>query len=506
MIAAAPAVTVAPLDQTLTSAPLDSTSLGRLLMVDIPGPSLDPATREHLARYRPGGIILFRKNIIDREQTRALVADLRALLGQALLVAIDQEGGGVWRTSDLPAAPSAMSLGASNDPVLAEQVGAMIGRGLRSMGINWNFAPVLDVNNNPDNPVIAERSFGEDPALVARLATCGKHFPGHGDTSLDSHLALPSVAHPPERLQAVELAPFAALAAQGIPSIMTSHIVFPAYDHLPATLSRRLLTGLLRQQLGFAGVIVTDSMGMKAIDDHWGRGEALVLALQAGADLVEALGSQAEQAASFQALAEAGAAGLFDAAQLQASLARLAALAAQFPGTPLAYDPATEAADRQLAQAAWGRGLTAYRDPVLPAPGSAITLLVADVVPGENVAELGISGAALAERLGQVYQVKPIFHPIYQPELAQAAVQAAQAAGETIVYASTSRLRLRPATQALVAEAAPALHLALWNPYAVLDVKAPAIIGFGYRGGAIEALLAVLRGEQVLSGHSPITL
>ena len=224
-----------------------------MVMVDIPGTSLDLETRAHLIRYKPGGVILFRKNIVDRNQTRVLIEDLKSILGNDLLVAIDAEGGGVWRTTDLPNAPSAMSLGASNDLNLTREIGALVARGLRSMGINWNFAPVLDLNNNPFNPVISDRSFGEHPKRVTELAlawaeglmsegvaACGKHFPGHGSTKLDSHLSLPTVSQNLEGLEEYELVPFRASVSH-LPSIMTAHIVYPSIDpDLPATLSIEL--------------------------------------------------------------------------------------------------------------------------------------------------------------------------------------------------------------------------------------------------------------------------
>ena len=183
------------------------------------------------------------------------------------------------------------------------------------MGLNWNFAPVLDVNVNPDNPVIAERSFGSDPALVARhgaaalrglsregVAGCVKHFPGHGDTHLDSHRALPRVSKSRAELDALELAPFRACLADA-PAVMTAHIIYDALDaEFPATLSRPVLTGLLREEWRYAGVIITDSMGMQAIDAHYGRGEAAVLSLRAGADMVMALGRREAQQATLDAV------------------------------------------------------------------------------------------------------------------------------------------------------------------------------------------------------------
>jgi beta-N-acetylhexosaminidase len=488
--------------------------VNQLVMVDIPDPFIAEETRNHLLRYRPGGIILFKKNIQNLEQTRTLILELKALLGEHLLLAIDMEGGGVWRTSFLPFAPSAMSLGAANDAALAKEVGALVGRGLRAMGVNWNFAPVLDVNNNPQNPVISDRSFGQDPKRVAQLglawaeglmsagvAACGKHFPGHGDTHLDSHLALPTVTRNLEGLEEYELVPFRAATAQHLPSLMTAHIVYPAIDpKYPATLSRKILTDLLRQRGGYEGVIVTDSMGMDAIDKNYGRGEAAVLSLQAGADMIEALGSLKSQVATFEALEAAEREGRLP--NLEPSVQRLQALAKAFPIAPQEYTPAQMQADSSAMQAAWRRGIVAHGNPHLPKPGSSLALLVANEVQSENVSELGIDGANLAAALSEVYDITPILYDVKNP---LGSLETVQNTTLPVVFASTVRKRLSQEVKTLVAAAKPVLHLALWNAYNVQDVDAPAILTFGYRREAIAALLEVLRGAPI-AGVLPIEL
>lgn len=493
--------------------------INRLAMVDIPGPTLSAETRAHLERYRPGGVILFKKNIQNRDQVRALTDELKMILGPDVLLAIDQEGGGVWRTTDLPFAPSAMSLGAADDLENARAIGALIARGLRAMGLNWDFAPVMDVNNNPHNPVIADRSFGQNPQRVAELALayadglmsegvapCAKHFPGHGDTSLDSHHALPRVERDLEALERLEIKPFRA-AAEHLPAIMTAHIVYPAIDpDLPSTLSKKVLTGLLREGLGFEGVIVTDSMGMDAIDKHWGRGEAAVMSLLAGSDMVEALGSLPSQIKSFEALEQAERDGTISGERIAQSTARLQALARRFPAVARDYPSDLEATDRALAVNAWGRGIVAHRDPILPKPGSSITLVAAEGIPDENVAEAGLDGMELGFQLARVYAVEPILYDPADPANSLEAVREARANGETILFAATSRHRLSPAVRELARTAKPDLTLALWNPYAVLDVDAPAIITFGYRPEGIEALLRVLKGEAKPTATAPIRL
>nr|ALY05898.1 beta-gucosidase-like protein [Brevibacillus thermoruber] len=261
-----------------------------------------PEIEALVKKYHIGGVILFRENVVDTAQTVRLVHDYQQAAEKfGLLVTIDQEGGIVTRLSQGTDTPGNMALGAARSTELAYQVGSVIGRELAALGLNTNFAPVMDVNNNPDNPVIGVRSFGEDPKLVADLgvayikglqqngvAATAKHFPGHGDTAVDSHLGLPEVPHDKERLMNVELYPFKQAMEAGVDAIMTAHVTFPAVktERRPATLSRRVLQGLLREDLGFDGVITTDAMNMQAIADHFGPVDAAIRAVQAGADIV----------------------------------------------------------------------------------------------------------------------------------------------------------------------------------------------------------------------------
>ncbi len=309
---------------------------GALVMVGIQGKVLDAAQAAFLRRNRIRAVVLFRGNLGSESEVRALTAALRKAMGPRALIGIDQEGGAVVRATFLPHPPAAMALGAAGTAVLAEEVGAAVARGVKSLGFNWNFAPVLDVNNNPENPVIAERSFSSDPSEVVRLAgawmrgalregvaCCIKHFPGHGDTHVDSHLELPVVDKSRQALRALELKPFRALQSAA-PAVMTAHIVYPRIDpDHPATLSRKLLRGMLREAWGYDGVIITDSLVMKAIHQRYGHDRAAVMALKAGADMVMALGSQDEQAAAVHAIAAALADGSLDARRI-AALARAA--------------------------------------------------------------------------------------------------------------------------------------------------------------------------------------
>lgn len=276
-----------------------SQSAALLLIGGFDGPQIPDELRRLTEEERLGGVILFSRNIIDLPQTAGLVADLKALGPQPLWIAVDQEGGRVARLpAPFPQFPPARTLGEAASATQVERAGKVMARALRLIGFDQTYAPVLDVDSNPDNPVIGDRAFSRDPARVAELGTafirglqaggvaaCGKHFPGHGDTELDSHLALPTLAHPLRRMLEVELVPFKAAVRAGVASIMSAHIVFSAFDpELPATLSPQVLGPLLRDRLGFEGVLVSDDLEMAAIADHYGVEEAAVMAVQAGCD------------------------------------------------------------------------------------------------------------------------------------------------------------------------------------------------------------------------------
>jgi beta-N-acetylhexosaminidase len=248
------------------------------------------------------GVVLFGRNVVDAKQVAELVAELKRIRGpgEKLLVAVDQEGGRVARLrapQGFTELPPMRAVGEARDPALAREVGRLLGRELRSVGIDQDFAPVVDVDTNPENPVIGDRSFSRDPALVARLgaevalgleecgvAACAKHFPGHGDTREDSHKALPVLPHTLDRLDEVELVPFKALAKAGVASVMTAHVVFQALDpRRPATLSPEVLA-LLRERVGFTGCAISDDLQMSAVAEHFPLEEAAPGALAAGVD------------------------------------------------------------------------------------------------------------------------------------------------------------------------------------------------------------------------------
>ena len=285
-----------------------------------------PDLRHLIRDYGVGGVVLFARNVDGPEQVAELVRELQSLARDArhdlpLLVAVDQEGGRVARLRDpWTVWPPLRALGRAGSEDLARRMGESIAAELRSCGIRCDFAPVMDVDTNPRNPVIGDRSFGDDPEQVGRLgaafirglqgggvAASAKHFPGHGDTDVDSHLELPRVDHGLGRLEDVELRPFRHAVEAGVATVMTAHVLVRELDdRLPATLSRRVVGELLRGKLGYGGVVVSDDLEMKAVAKSWKPGLAAPLAAKAGCDLLLVCASAEAQVGALEGLVRAG--------------------------------------------------------------------------------------------------------------------------------------------------------------------------------------------------------
>ena len=327
--------------------------IGQLFMVGFTGTSVTPDLASFLKEYKPGGVILFSRNLEAVDQIVRLTNDLqRSSLHSPLLIAVDQEGG---RVSRLPKGftifPPCEVLGRCNSTELAYAAAATIAKELRAVGINMNMAPVLDVNSNPDNPVIGDRAFGTSPDLVSelgwataaglqdhRVIACGKHFPGHGDTNTDSHKELPVVEVPRERLDLIELPPFLHAVARGVATIMTAHVLYRALDEkLPATLSSTIITDLLRHNMRYDGVVLTDDLEMNAIIDHYGIEDAAVRAVLAGCDVLLICKDRDREVAAFTAIEQALASGIISIERLNVSVARIVGVKERFV-TP--YKPA----------------------------------------------------------------------------------------------------------------------------------------------------------------------
>jgi beta-N-acetylhexosaminidase len=480
---------------------------GQLIMIRLIGTELDAETERFLRDNAIRAVCLFRKNMTDEAQLRRLTGRLRAIMGDKALIAIDQEGGSVVRATWLPSPPSGMALGAADDPALCRDVGAAVARGLKSLGFNWNFAPVLDLNNNLDNPVIAERSFGDDPQRVAMLAQawmegslsegvscCVKHFPGHGDTHVDSHRDLPTVAKSRDELESLEFKPFR--ATLNAPAIMSAHIVYQALDpEHPATLSRTILNDLLRKEWGYQGVIITDGMDMQAIAGRYGAGAAAVQALAAGADMVMALGTPETQQETIDAIANAIESGMLPMQELRERVERLDRLAHAYPCEACAYS--SEENDRSLMTRAWQQGLTTYRNPAPLQRGSRVRLVARADVVSDGVSEAGVPAVKIAEMLKQLYDVDLVTY-----DNAEAFDWASLPYdGRAVILASTTRLRYGARARA---QWKPDLHLVLWNPILALDIDAPAVMTCGFAPPALDGVRAWLAGEVLAAGRCPL--
>jgi beta-N-acetylhexosaminidase len=310
-------------------------------MVGLPGPELDAETRDFLADYTPGGVILFKRNVASALQLRRLIAEVKSFgAGVTPLVALDHEGGRVHRLprpfTHFPPAFAVAQCGTAT----ARQVGLAMARELASVGIDLDFAPVLDVWTNPRNRVIGDRAFGTTPAAAARgalalarglaaggVVSCGKHFPGHGSTVGDSHHVLPRVPRTRRELERVDLVPFRRAIAAKLPTLMTAHVVYPALDRTkPATLSRRIAHDLLRRRLGFRGVLFSDDLEMRAMAGKRPIERSALGALAAGCDMLLVCHSLAEAARAIDAVALATLRGRLDAAAVANSLSRIQAL------------------------------------------------------------------------------------------------------------------------------------------------------------------------------------
>src|SRR3984957_4920150 len=313
-------------------------------MLGFQGDFLPGELAEYLERGL-AGVVLYQRNFANAGALRKLAADIRqAAAGRPVLIGIDQEGGTRFALPEpFTAWPSAQELGRLGDAAAVEQVGRAMAAELRAVGCNLNFASMLDLHVNPESPVTKDRSFGSDPHLVARMGeafdrglrsggvlSCAKHFPGHGDAAVDPHLDLPVFTGTMERLESAELVPFAAAAAAGVPLVMTAHILLPKIDpENPASLSRMMLDGVLRQRMGYAGVILADDLGMGAIAKRYGAGEAAVETLLAGTDIAMLCHDWSVVAPAIAAVRSAQSDGRFDLIHWEASHERIALVCAQ---------------------------------------------------------------------------------------------------------------------------------------------------------------------------------
>lgn len=315
--------------------------IGQLVIVGVDGYTKDEHSRQLIENYHVGGFILFKKNIQNANQMLLLLNSLKeANLDNKfpLFLSIDEEGGRVSRMpSEFLKFPTNKKIGALNNSDLSYQVGSIIGEELKSFGLNMDFAPVLDINSNPKNPVIGDRSFGTTPEIVSKLGiqtmkglqsqniiSVVKHFPGHGDTSVDSHIGLPKVNNELVRLESFELIPFSAAIEDNVDAIMIAHILLPKLDpNNPASFSKTIISDILRIKMNFEGVVITDDFTMGAIVKNYSIGEAAVKSIQAGSDIILVCHGFDKQVAVIKALTDAAKTGKISLVTIDQSIYRI---------------------------------------------------------------------------------------------------------------------------------------------------------------------------------------
>jgi beta-N-acetylhexosaminidase len=509
--------------------------VGQMFVVGFPGQNVVEGLKKLIHDYRVGNIILFGRNIGTPNQVLELTSKLQEEAKAAghthpLLISVDQENGVVRRIKDqVTLFPGAMSLGAAGDTELAKEVGLATGKELRNLGINWNLAPVLDVNNNPDNPVINVRSFGEDPHKVgdlgvswmkgvqeAGVATTLKHFPGHGDTDVDSHLDLPSINHSLERLFEVELVPFIQGIKSGADVIMTAHIYFSTLEQeygRPATLSKNVLNGLLRNQLGFNGVITTDCLEMNAISKTVGVANGALQAAIAGADLLMVSHTFDYQVEAVNKLLDAGLNGGININRIIESSDRILALKEKYSGSNIttSFDPEEHHA---LAKRAYRESISVIKEKTLPLEnresGKTFALFTSQK-PLLQVAERG-------EKLALPDILNGYERPIDYLELksdvdpkTQLADIKSQLKGDEQLLIFTLTLKPGDPVTEIVQELVKDYHatvISLRNPYdyKLLSEADNFICAYDDTPYAIQAALDVVFGKQKATGKVPVTL
>lgn len=504
--------------------------IGQSLMLSFPGVTELGKVLDALAETRAGGVILFRQNIDSQQQVyklnQTLQAHARSLGLPPLLIAIDQEGGVVTR---LPApfvtVPSQMAQAATGDLRAARESAFITGQQLRAVGINTNFAPVLDVNNHPANPVIGIRSFGHDPAGVAqfglealrgyheaKIIATVKHFPGHGDTDVDSHHGLPHVRHERDRLDAIELAPFVAAFRAGAPAMMTAHIIFAALDTLPATLSRRILHEFVRDELGYDGVIFTDALEMQAIAAAYGPVEAGLMSKAAGADVLLPMGTLDDQIAIARALHGAVQDGRLPRAAFEATARRLAALREAYAIT---YDMPPAELDARLHEAALDiarKSITCVRGQhMLPLAATTRLTVVDCAQPRFSLAEESLERTATLRSLVQAEFPSTSYIALKpepsQADLAQALMFVQQSEAVLLITRNAALVPWQAAVaRSLETQNIALIHAAVRGPYDAQLVQRATVslLTYGDPDVSLQALVDVLVGRVAAQGVLPI--
>lgn len=506
--------------------------VGQLLMAGFDGYEAPDYVLQWLREGRLGGVILFKRNVQNPQQLAALTKALHEAASSPLLIAIDQEGGTVARLRDgFAESPGAMALASianarSATPTVKSVCGVLADE-LRALGINWTYAPMVDLAYNKDNPSVGTRSFGTDVQRVASLAkatvdgfqsngvaACAKHFPGLGHTALDTHLALPVLDTPLDDLIAVDLLPYQEALTKDLASIMTTHTIYSVLDSAhPATLSDNVIQTLIREKLGFEGVVTTDCMEMKAIDDHYGVRESTVRAVKAGVDLVLFSHTREKQAVAYDSLLEAVKSGLISEDTINAANARIAALKERFPAKVAEDLSSINSEDNQSTMLTAAEKTITLLNPqegLLPLkPDDNRTVLLVEF-PART--ESGIQGEGHETQLSGYLKARlpNLETVVLSPTADLDSIEAQANESDLLLIASRSAHLSEEHTatlQRLGKTSVPLVLLALRNPYdaALLD-DVPVLCTAGDSTPSLQALTNALMGDFEPSGELPVEL
>ncbi|MDO5399659.1 MAG: glycoside hydrolase family 3 protein [Eubacteriales bacterium] len=502
--------------------------IGQRLVGGFPGKTMSPEFIRMVRQYKIANVILFQHNVESCSQLKRLCDDIHRLVrqetGHGAFITIDQEGGGVTRLpGDAVNVAGAMALAATGKPENAYTAARITAGELRALGINFNLAPVADVNSNPDNPIIGLRSYGDTPQQVEAYAlealrgyldggvlASAKHFPGHGDTALDTHVSLPVIDKSLAELEQLELRPFRALIEAGCPAVMTTHILFPQLepDGVPGTMSRRIITGLLRQRLGFGGLVVSDDMEMDAIGKYFGTARGVAAAIAAGVDLVFVSHSVERLEESFLEVEKRVLDGTISMEEMDESVARILRFRQRccLPPEGTAGSPQSFRQSRKLRT----DSICLVRGRV-PAMGERPLFIGcadyrAGLVSSRETNSTTFAGFMKARFGGDALVTAK------DPTGEEVAAAAAMAEGHSSIFLNTYNGHLFPGQLALM-KALAQLHIpmavtALRNPYDLrsLPEGVCGLAAWDYSMETLECLLPILAGEAEARGHLPVSL
>jgi len=502
--------------------------IGQRLFAGFPGTTMNEEFIRLVKEHKVANVILFKHNVENKDQLKKLCADIQTLVkaetGYPAFIGIDQEGGVITRLpQDAVNVPGAMAIAATQSLDLATKAAEITGRELRAIGVQINYAPVADINNNPKNPIIGSRSYGDTAEQVSKfdiatlkgfdntkIIATAKHFPGHGDTANDSHVSLPLIDKSLEQLRELELIPFKAMIDAGCPSIMTTHILFPQIEpeKIPATMSRRIITGLLKEEMGFKGLITSDCMEMAAIAEFYGTAKGTAAAMAAGVDVVMISHTVSKVVEAIDEIKKAVAEGKINMEEMDQSVEKILAMKKEY-----CLEPEGEAGTEEAfaaSQKIREKTITLVSGQIPDLGDKPVFIGCADYRSGmvSNVEINDTTSAGfMAGRIGGDSYVTT-----KSPDAEEISKAVEYAKGHTSIIVNTYNGHLFEGQMNLVKAMSelniPMILIALRNPYDLVDLPAhvAGIAAWDYSNETLETLIPFVKGEVKPTGILPCKL